>query len=90
MTNAWDERKKALEEEYFHKKEKEAITKMKQSSCLGRCPKCGGILEPKTIHEVPLDQCPNCDGIWLGQNDLRLLAQNDHHSWFERWFCKSK
>ena len=49
MSNAWDERKKALENEYFHKKEKEIIEKMKhnaqeslvQNCCKNRCPKCG-------------------------------------------------
>ena len=88
MTDAWDERKKALEEEYFYKKEQEALAKMKQNSCLGHCPKCGEKLEAKIYCEVPLDHCPSCDGIWLGQNDLKILAQKNPRSWFERWFQK--
>ncbi len=30
MANAWDERKKGLEEEYFHRKEQEALEKTRQ------------------------------------------------------------
>ena len=24
--------------------------------------------------------------VWLGPNDLRLLAEKDHRTWFDRWF----
>lgn len=30
MTDAWEDRKKALENEFFHKKEQEALAKMKR------------------------------------------------------------
>jgi len=86
MTDAWDDRKKALENEYFHKKEKEALAKLKQAACLGHCPKCGGIIEPITFHDVSMDRCPDCGGVWLGPNDLKTLAAKDHRSWFDRWF----
>lgn len=90
MANAWDERKKALEEEYFHKKEREALDKLKDESikdaCLGRCPKCGEAIEAITFHGVPMDKCPECGGVWLGPEDFKLLAAKDHRSWFERWF----
>ncbi|SEA07235.1 hypothetical protein SAMN05660420_01114 [Desulfuromusa kysingii] len=90
MNNAWDDRKKALENEFFHKKEKEALEKMKQeaiaTASLGHCPKCGTVLEPITFHGVPLDQCPDCGGVWLGPKDLKVLAAKDHRSWFGRWF----
>lgn len=88
MTNAWDERKKALEEEYFLKKEQEAIAKLKQESHLGHCPKCGEKLEKMVFEGVPLDQCPACKGVWLGPQDLKIFAQKNHRNWFERWFEK--
>lgn len=94
MPNAWDERKKALENEYFHKKEHEILAKMKhdaeetvaKSCCKGRCPKCGEMIEPMTFRDVPLDKCPGCGGVWLGPNDLKILAEKDHRTWFDRWF----
>ena len=90
MANAWDERKKALEEEYFRKKEQEALDKLKEGAakdaCLGHCPKCGEAIEPITFHGVPMDRCPGCGGIWLGPKDFKILAAKDHRTWFERWF----
>jgi uncharacterized Zn finger protein len=86
MTNAWDERKKALENEYFHKKEQQALAKLKRDGCLGHCPKCGTVIEPITFYGVSMDRCPDCGGVWLGPNDLKSLAEKDHRSWFERWF----
>ncbi len=88
MTNMWDERKKALENEYFHKKEREALAKFKQTACLGHCPKCGGVIEPITFRGVSIDRCPDCGGVWLGPNDLRTLAEKDCRSWFERWLSR--
>ena len=94
MKNAWEERKKALENEYFHKKEQEIIDKMKHDAedtlarnyAKGRCPKCSDIIKPMTFRGVPLDRCPSCGGIWLGPNDLKILAEKDHRNWFDRWF----
>ncbi len=98
MSNAWDERKKALENEYFHKKETEILEKMKhnaqeslvQNCCKNRCPKCGEMIEPMTFRGVPLDKCPGCGGIWLGPKDLQMLAEKDHRTWFDRWFHSEK
>ena len=90
MTDIWEDRKKALENEYIHRKEQEAFAKMKQTvtakACLGHCPKCGKIIEPITFHGVPLDKCPGCGGVWLGLNDLKILAAKDHRTWFDKWF----
>ncbi|PLX91755.1 MAG: hypothetical protein C0621_10760 [Desulfuromonas sp.] len=94
MTNAWDERKQALENEYFHREEKKKIERMRQSSedqtvrqyCHNRCPKCGDAIEPVTFRGVPLDRCPGCGGVWLGPNDLQILAEKDHRTWFDKWF----
>lgn len=94
MTDAWEERKKALENEYFYKMEKEKIEKLKASareqlireSCRNRCPKCGEMIEPMTFRGVPLDKCPGCGGVWLGRRDLEILSEKDHRTWFEKWF----
>jgi len=94
MHNAWEEREKALENEYIHRHEKECIEKLKAEShekmvreqCKNRCPKCGDAIVPVTFRSVPLDRCPSCGGVWLGPNDLRILAAKDHRTWFEQWF----
>ncbi len=94
MTDAWEERKKALENQYFHDLEKELIEKIKTETreklirqyCHNRCPKCGDKIEPIDFRGVPMDKCLNCGGVWLGPKDLRILSEKDHRTWFDRWF----
>ncbi|NIQ93717.1 MAG: zf-TFIIB domain-containing protein [Desulfuromonadales bacterium] len=94
MSDAWEERKKAMENEYFYREEKAKIEKMRTDTreklirelCSNRCPKCGQVLTQMTFREVPLDKCPDCGGVWLGPNDLQILSEKDHRTWFDRWF----
>lgn len=94
MKDAWEERKKAKENEYFIKKDNELIDSMRHASeeelarefSKGRCPKCSDKIEPMTFRGVPLDRCPGCGGVWLGPNDLKILAEKDHRTWFDFWF----
>jgi ribosomal protein S27AE len=98
MTDAWEERRKALENEYFHKIEARLIEQMRTESreklvrelCRNRCPKCGDQIQAMDFRGVPLDKCPGCGGVWLGPRDLRLLSEKDHHTWFDRWFKEEK
>ncbi|HWP44756.1 MAG TPA: zf-TFIIB domain-containing protein, partial [Blastocatellia bacterium] len=76
MSNVWDDRKKALEEDYFRRKEQEAIEKLRarraaeeqaeqpQVSSM-QCPRCDGTLEEITYEEVLIDRCNKCGGVWL-------------------------
>lgn len=94
MTDAWEERKKALENQYFQKLEKEQVEKLRTCShedlvrdlCKNRCPKCGEEIVAMTFRGVPLDKCPGCGGVWLGPKDLQSLAEKDHRTWFDKWF----
>jgi hypothetical protein len=93
MIDIWKERERALENEYIYKREKLLIEKMKQMEekerlalCRNHCPKCSEKLLPIDFRGVPLDQCPGCKGIWLGPNDLAILAEKDHRNWFDKWF----
>lgn len=94
MSDIWEERKKALENEYIYRQEKEKIEKMRDADrkkmirelCHNRCPKCGEPIEAMEFRGVPLDRCPGCGGVWLGPRDLQVLAEKDHRTWFEKWF----
>jgi hypothetical protein len=94
MANIWDEREKALENQYIYNQEKEKIEKLRgeareqliREMCRNRCPKCGERIEPLNFRGVPLDRCPGCGGVWLGPNDLKALSAKDHRSWFDLWF----
>ncbi|MCF6239541.1 MAG: zf-TFIIB domain-containing protein [Candidatus Marinimicrobia bacterium] len=94
MKDAWEVRKKALENKDLQDLENVLIEKIKTDTreklirkyCHNRCPKCGDPIEPIDFRGVPMDRCLNCGGVWLGPNDLRILSEKDHRTWFDRWF----
>ena len=60
MANKWDERKKAQEDEYFVKKEREQLAKLKakqeaeakeaaKQAAYMKCPKCGESLKARSF-----------------------------------------
>ena len=95
MSNAMDERGKALEEEYFRRKEREAIEKLrakmsaeeqekaKAASAL-RCPKCDSTLEGVVADGVEIDVCNTCGGVWLDAGELEQLSKKDSGGWLSR------
>jgi uncharacterized protein len=38
------------------------------------CPRCGGSLAEREFHQVKVDVCKSCRGIWLDHGELELLA----------------
>jgi len=92
VANKWDERKKAQEDDYFVKKEKELIEKLKarqekeakqsvKEICHRRCPKCGEPLKERRFRKILIDQCTGCGGIWLDPGDLEKVAGREEASW---------
>ncbi len=76
------------EEEYFYKKNKELLDRMRQQLDAGRakqetrsggnphwmkCPKCGKALEEVGLAGIKVDQCTNCLGIFFDKGELELL-----------------
>jgi uncharacterized protein len=96
MSDVWDDRKKALEEEYFHRKEKEAIEKMRaqvaaeEAARLAEeaaihCPKCDGKLVEISYEGVQIDRCEKCNGVWLDAGELEHLKKHeDAAGWLGR------
>lgn len=96
MSKIWDEREKSLEEEYFRKKEKELVEKLrakraeqeqrnKAEASAVQCPKCEGPLVSLTFEDVRLDRCVKCKGVWLDAVELeRLTQQPENHGWLSR------
>jgi len=100
MSNPLDERRKGLEEEYFHRKNQEAIEKLRAKMKLAaqakeagtssmKCPRCdGGILKEIFIEEVPIDTCDKCAGVWLDSGEMEKLTQTDIARWFRSLWSK--
>ena len=99
MSNPLDERRQGLEEEYFHRKNQEAIAKLREKMRVAaqakeagtssmKCPRCDGTLKEIFIEEVPLDTCDTCAGVWLDSGEMEKLTQTDIARWFRSLWSK--
>ncbi|MER3430927.1 MAG: hypothetical protein C4324_07790 [Blastocatellia bacterium] len=89
-----DDRGRALENEYFHRKEKELLEKMRQKleaesskSLDVDCPKCDGKLVETEYESVLIDVCDKCSGVWLDAGELAQIAakeETEQGGWFAR------
>jgi Zn-finger nucleic acid-binding protein len=97
MSDAFDDRRRGLEEEYFSRKNKEAIEKLRQKMKVAeqakaagessmRCPRCTGTLVETKFEGIFIDRCDNCSGIWLDPGEFAELAKKDSSNWFDRWW----
>ena len=103
MSNPMDERRRGLEEEYFHRKNKEAIEKLREKMKVSeeakaagtssmKCPRCDGTLKESKFEEVTIDVCDKCGGVWLDSGELEQVTKKEAESgggWFGRfWFSE--
>ena len=94
MPDTWDDRKRALEEDYFHRKEKEAIERMRaMRAAEGALPpgssarRCDGTLMEIDYEVVKIDRCEKCNGVWLDSGELeQLTKQEDSGGFLGRMF----
>ena len=95
MSDAFDERRKGLEEEYFHRKNKEAVEKLREKMKIAEqakaegtstmlCPRCDGTLHESKIENVTVDTCDKCGGVWLDSGELEELTKTESGGWFSR------
>lgn len=94
MSEKLQERGKALENEYFRRKEQELIEKMKaklkQEETIDLkidCPKCGGHLVETQYENVAIDVCDKCSGVWIDAGELaQVVDKNEGKGWLNRFF----
>jgi Zn-finger nucleic acid-binding protein len=95
MANPLDDRRKSLEEEYFHRKNQEAIEKLREKMKVSeeakaaglssmQCPRCDGSLQESKFEEVSIDTCDKCGGVWLDSGELEQLTQKEKGGWLSR------
>jgi Zn-finger nucleic acid-binding protein len=54
-----------------------------------RCPKCGEKLTSLQYHDVTVEECPSCKGMWLDRGELEIVAQRENESWLSRFIRRS-
>lgn len=97
MSDAFDERRRGLEEEYFHRKNTEAIEKLREKMKVAeaakaagtssmRCPRCDGNLLESKFHDVSIDTCEKCGGVWLDAGELEELTKHEKGGWLRGLF----
>lgn len=93
MKNAWDDMKKAKEDQYFKQEEQKIIqekheeleTEELKSHYTGHCPKCGRKMTDEVFHGVNISRCHPCKGMWLEEWELKVLEHEEAaKSWFQK------
>lgn len=95
MADIFDERRRGLEEEYFRRKDKESLQRLREAireeakqhgnePVTMSCPRCSGKLHAETYDEVSIDRCDTCGGVWLDAGELEQLIGEE--SGPARWF----
>lgn len=51
------------------------------------CPKCEVPLAQVYLREVPIEQCDQCEGIWLDSGEFELIAEREETE--EGWISKA-
>jgi len=90
------DKEKAEEDRYFAQRDRELLDKMKQaqpgaatSQGLMQCPKCGTKLATIQHHDVTVEECPSCKGLWLDRGELEILSQRENESWVGRFIRRA-
>ena len=78
MADSWDDMRRAKEESYFDKKNREAIerlSKKKENQGPRPSPITGKPMEQVVLHGVVLDRCVDSGGFWLDAGELEQLLE---------------
>jgi ribosomal protein L37AE/L43A len=90
-----EEKPSRNEDEYFVKLDAELIKarrakldeerkKQERSAHYMKCPKCGADLVEREMNHVKVDQCTECEGIWLDKGEIELLVHTEEASGVSR------
>jgi uncharacterized protein with PIN domain len=94
VADIFDERRKGLEEEYFRRKDKETLERLREAireeartrgmgPVTMDCPRCDGKLHTDVYDEVEINRCDTCGGIWLDAGELEQIINEENST--NRW-----
>lgn len=75
MNDSWDEMRRVKEEEYFQKKNQEAVERLKTRTGNRPSPITGKPMEQITIMGIVVDRCNDSGGIWLDAGELESILK---------------
>jgi ribosomal protein L31 len=89
-----EDRGRALENEYFRRKEQELIEKLKGHLAIEKaestgmqCPRCDGTLHEADYQHIKIDVCDKCHGVWFDAGELAQVIDKDKQGgWFSKLF----
>lgn len=79
MNDTWNDMRRAKEEGYFEKKNREAVERLKQKQAAEKprlSPVSGEPMVQEVLHGVVIDKCPTSGGIWLDAGELEELFEH--------------
>lgn len=77
--SSWDNMRKAKEESYFDKKNREALERLrhkKEDEAPRPSPITGKPMVQEVFNGVVIDRCPDSGGIWLDAGELEQLLDS--------------
>ena len=87
----------AQEEAYFHRVNQALLEALRQQDTTKleqtrqqyeqrRCAHCGKPLQETSYHDVQVQECPHCGGIWLDKDTLHKSRGANEGNWLQRLF----
>jgi hypothetical protein len=99
MSNSWDDRRRALEEEYIERQNNAALKSLAQKSehlteSPLKSPVTGNPMAREQILGVTIDRCSESGGIWLDKGELEAIidrarqgeTNNQDASWLQQFW----
>ena len=89
-------KERAEEDRYFAQRDRELIARLarvqeaEQEEVIrqlarSRCPRCGIRLQQRPFHEIIVDECPSCHGLWLDKGEFEAASQGHKAEWVEKF-----
>lgn len=79
MSDSLDERRKAQEDTYFQKKNREALERLSKKQSDSKplvSPVSGQPMMQEVFHGVVIDRCAQSGGVWLDAGELEQLMES--------------
>jgi len=86
------DKQKGHEDDFFARRDRELVERLRQErrETFGpqagtmQCPRCATPLQERAQHDITVDECPSCGGLWLDRGEMEQLARREEEGWFGR------